>query len=107
MRVRYSGSASGELERIFKYIARENPEAADAVVRRVEAVVARLTLFPATGHSCDIEGVFVAPLVRFPYALYYKVEGDDLLVLHVHHSARHTPDSLKLPRSLVVEARVS
>ena len=33
----------------------------EAVVKRVEQVVARLALFPGTGHSSDVAGVLVAP----------------------------------------------
>lgn len=88
MRVRYSENASGELHRILEYIAQENPTAAEAVARRIGAVIDRLALFPGTGHSCDIEGVLVAPLVRFPYSIYYTVEHGELLILHVQHGAR-------------------
>lgn len=91
MRVRYTENATAEITRIFEYIARNNPAAANAVVRRVEAVVARLVVFPGTGHPCDQADVLVAPLVRFPYSIYYKVEGDALLILHVHHGARRPP----------------
>jgi toxin ParE1/3/4 len=91
VRVRYTENATAELARIFEYIARDNPSAADAVVRRVEEVAIRLAMFPGTGHACDTAGVLVAPLVRFPYAIYYKVEGDELLILHVHHGARRQP----------------
>jgi len=65
--------------------------AAEAVVRRVEEVAARLAMFPGTGHSSDAADVLVAPLVRFPYSIYYKVEGEELLILHVHHGARRQP----------------
>jgi plasmid stabilization system protein ParE len=91
VRVRYSESASADLAEIFAYIARDNPKAANAVVRRVEEVVSRLALFPGTGHGCDLAGIFVAPLVRFPYTIYYAVERGELMILHVRHGARRPP----------------
>ncbi len=91
MKVRYTENASAEISRIFEYIARENPSAADAIVRRLENVLAKLVLFPHMGRTCDIPGVFVVPLGRYPYAVYYTIEDDELIVLHVHHGARLPP----------------
>lgn len=91
MRIRYSLNASMDLAEIFAYIASDNPKAASAVVGRVQEVVARLALFPGSGHLSDVPGVRIAPLIRFPYSVYYAVEGDELLVLHIRHGARRTP----------------
>jgi toxin ParE1/3/4 len=65
MRVRYSRNARADLAEMFAYIAKDNPVAAAAVVRRVEEVVTRLALFPGTGHGSDVAGVRVVPMVRF------------------------------------------
>lgn len=91
MRVRYTENALVELRRIVEYIAHDNPPAADAVVQRVEQVASRLAQFPGMGHSCDVSGVLVAPLVRFPYSIYYTIDQNDLVILHVHHGARRPP----------------
>jgi plasmid stabilization system protein ParE len=91
VRVRYTQNASAELNRIVEYIARDNPSAASAVVLRIEQVAARLALFPGIGHSCNVSGVLVAPLVRFPYSIYYTIDDGDLVILHVHHGARRPP----------------
>jgi toxin ParE1/3/4 len=91
VRVRYTANASAELAAIFTYIARDNPDAADAVVRRVEEVVSRLAVFPRTSHASDVPGIWVAPLVRFPYCVYFKIENEELLILHVYHRARRAP----------------
>jgi len=89
--VRYTHNASVKLTQIFEHVAYDNPSAAAAIVRRVEDVVARLALFPEMGHACDITGVLVVPIVRYPYAIYHAVDGDELIVLHVHHGARRPP----------------
>jgi plasmid stabilization system protein ParE len=91
VRVRYALSATADLADIFAYIARDNPKAAHAVVERVEHVVARLALFPGSSRLSDVLGVRVAPLGRFPYSIFYTVEGDELLILHVRHGARRPP----------------
>ena len=91
MRIRYSLNASTDLAEIFAYIASDNSKTAYAVVERVEEVVARLALFPGSGHPSDVPGVRIAPLVRFPYSIYYTVESGELLILHVRHGARLPP----------------
>jgi len=48
-------------------------------------------MFPGTGHGCDIAGVRIAPLVRFPYAIHYAIEHGELVILHVRHGARRSP----------------
>jgi len=91
VKVRYTANAKAELAAIFAYIARDNPDAADAVVRRVEEIVSRLAAFPQTSHPSDAPSVRVAPLIRFPYSVYFKIENDELLILHVYHGARRPP----------------
>jgi len=91
VKVRYTENASVELTRIFEYISRDNPLAADAIVRRVEDIVAKLAQFPGIGRVSEVAGVFAIPLVRYPYTIYYAVDGGELIVLHVHHGARLPP----------------
>jgi len=93
VRVRYSRRALVRLEDIFAYIARNNPNAAAAVVRRVEA----LALFllgehPAIGRPTDKEGVRVMSVRPYPYILFYKVlaERDEVRILRVRHTARRS-----------------
>ncbi|MBV8977048.1 MAG: type II toxin-antitoxin system RelE/ParE family toxin [Alphaproteobacteria bacterium] len=102
MNVRYSLNATAELSEIFSYIARENPAAARTVVERVEQVVARLALFPGSARLSDVAGVRVAPLVRFPYSIYYKVDAGELLILHIRHGARRPPAFHEQPQPFVL-----
>jgi hypothetical protein len=32
------------------------------------------------------------PVVRYPYKIFYRVAGDTLEVLHIHHAARQAWD---------------
>jgi toxin ParE1/3/4 len=38
------------------------------------------------------EGVRVAPLGRYPYKIFYRVAGDTVEILHIHHAARQPWD---------------
>jgi len=34
-------------------------------------------------------GVRVAPFIRYPYKIFYRVTSGAVEILHVHHAARH------------------
>jgi plasmid stabilization system protein ParE len=63
----------------------------------VDASFAALEKFPemfARVHA-NVRGVIVS---RFPYAVFYQVEGDRVVVLAVLHTARN-PESWPRPRT--------
>ena len=91
MRLRYTRVALRELAEIFSYLSDRNPRAADAVIDRVEEVVAHLLDFPEMGHRTDEPGVRIASLGRYPYLIFYIVEGEEVAVVHVRHAARLKP----------------
>jgi toxin ParE1/3/4 len=35
-----------------------------------------------------MEDIRVVPLVRYPFRIFYQVEQDHILILHIHHAAR-------------------
>jgi toxin ParE1/3/4 len=88
MKVRYSETALRELDEIFAYIYERNRSAAAAVVDRVAAL---LEEFPLAGHTTDEPGVRIMPLVRYPYLVFYAVNGEEIVILHVRHGARLRP----------------
>jgi len=91
MKVRYSETALGELDELFAYIFERDRSAAAAVVERVERLAALLGEFPFVGHDTDEAGVRMVPLVRYPFLIFYAVNGDEVVVLHVRHAARLRP----------------
>ena len=54
MRVRFTATAFAELKEIHDYIAEDNPTAANAVVLRVEQLIARIAEFPLLAHTARI-----------------------------------------------------
>ena len=91
MRVRYSETALVELDQIFAYIFERDRSAAAAVVERVERLAALLGEFPFVGHDTDEAGVRMVPLVRYPFLIFYTVNSDEVVILHVRHAARLQP----------------
>ena len=91
MRVRYTDTALRELDDIFAYIAKNNRAAAASVAGRVEGLIGQLAEFPDMAQETDVAGVRRFPLGRFPYLIYYTVEADEVVILHIRHGARRPP----------------
>lgn len=91
MRVRWTQVAFTELNEIQSYIAKENPTAAKAVVRRIEQAVGRLERFPQMGAATEIPGTRIFPALPFPYLIFYSIEADELIIRNVRHASRRRP----------------
>lgn len=42
-----------------------------------------------------IKPALTLPPTRYPYRIYYAVLGDDVVILHIRHTARSTPEDLR------------
>ncbi len=90
MRVSIRLEADADLDRIFEWIAKDNPRAATDTIRRIRA---KLNLLAATGFA-EIGRRGRDPgtreLIASPYIIVYEVhkECDEIVVLGVFHGAR-------------------
>jgi toxin ParE1/3/4 len=89
MKVVYTTEALADLDGIFDYIANHYPAISGAFENRLHGVIARIARWPESAQEVsDRPGVRVAPLVRYPYKVFYQVSGDRIEVLYIHHAAR-------------------
>ncbi len=88
MRVRYTPRAFSDLDDIRSYISQYNPTAAGKVVALVEKIVTRLSKFPESGQRSDELDTRIAFSARYPYRIYYRNFADEILILHIRHTAR-------------------
>jgi toxin ParE1/3/4 len=90
MRVTFDPAASAELDRIFAWIAKDNPRAAIEIIARIEAKVMRLEVPELTnmGRAGLVDGT--RELLEWPYIIVYQVyeERDEIVVLSVVHGAQ-------------------
>jgi plasmid stabilization system protein ParE len=91
MKVRYSATAITDVDEIATYIEARNPAAAQAVLAAIQGTVERLALVPYSAQETDEPGVRMTPAGRFPYLIFYVVDGDELRVSRVLHGARLRP----------------
>jgi len=93
MRIRWSETALTELDDIFRYIFERSRSSASAVVKRIEGLSSLLTEFPEMGHLTDEANVRVLSVVRYPFLIFYAIDeaADEIVILHVRHSAQDWP----------------
>jgi addiction module RelE/StbE family toxin len=89
MKLRYERGALADLDEIFSYVAKDDPQAAGRLVARIEAAAARIAATPYLGQ------VTRNPRFRrFPvgnYLIVYEVGGDEVVIHYVRHGARRRP----------------
>jgi addiction module RelE/StbE family toxin len=88
MRIRYTQTALAEVDQIFSYIAEHNRSAAIDVRERIERTVDTLAEIPEMAQVANEVGVRRMPITPYPYVIFYTVEANELVVLHVRHGAR-------------------
>ena len=59
----------------------------------MEKIIGGLKDFPEIGQRSDELDVRIILAGRYPYRIYYRVEGDEVLILHIRHTARKAPKS--------------
>ncbi len=90
MRVVFDARALGDIERLFAWIANDNPKAARDMVARIEARVRLLAIpgFAQMGRLGTVEGT--RELVEPPYIVIYEVRETEreIVVVAVMHGVR-------------------
>jgi toxin ParE1/3/4 len=93
MKVVYTEDALNDLDAIADWLIVHHPAVAPAIERRVRRAVANIALWPKSARrSAKYPGVRVRLLGRYPYKIFYRVAGDTLEILHIHHAARQPWD---------------
>lgn len=95
MKLCFTRRSQRDIESIFTYIAADNPTAAQEVENAIRVAALQLTLNPEIGVATDEPGVRRLPLVRYDYAIFYRIKEAEIAVLHVSHGRRLK--SLNLP----------
>ena len=89
MKVVYTDEALRDLDEILAFIASNYPAIAASFVMRLDAVMARIGRWPESAQEIEQRpGVRMAPLVRYPYRVFYQVTTAAVEILHIHHAAR-------------------
>lgn len=93
MKVVYTEDALRDLGAIADWLILHYPAVAPNVERRIRTVVAHIAQWPESSRrAAGRPDVRVVPLGRYPYRIFYRVSGDTVEILHIHHTARQPWD---------------
>lgn len=94
MRIRWLKRALKNLEDEAGYIARDNPQAAEQVVTRIDTAVRMLAIHPGLGREGRVPGTRELVVAHTPYLVPYRVHGQQIEILRVFHASRRWPAQL-------------
>jgi toxin ParE1/3/4 len=96
MRVRYTPRAQNNLEAIYIYLEQRSPAGARSVKDAIERRIRQLADIPYIAPVTEEPGLYELSVTRYPYKIYYRVEGDEVRVVHIRHSSRRPPEVSEL-----------
>ena len=88
MRIRYTRRAFLDREAIFDYLDERSPKGAINVQRAVVRAIRALETYPGLGQRTGVAGVLELVVPRYPYKIYYRIEGEEIWVLHIRDARR-------------------
>jgi plasmid stabilization system protein ParE len=88
MRVRYTPRARSDLQSILQYIDERSPLGARNVKRALQKTIELISEFPEGGRQAGEQHVRVLPAGRYPYLIYWSIEGGEAWIVHIRHARR-------------------
>ena len=89
MKLVLTSLAAAELEEILTFLRAQSPRGAANVEARFEKVFRMISEHPFGSQQVEKRpGVRRAPLVDYPYVIYYRVGDNRVEVLRIRHGAR-------------------
>ncbi len=95
MRLRYTRRALADLEQLLADIALESPLGAKRVQARLQAIIDLLPTYPSIGQVTSRTGMRRLVASPYPYLVFYRADGDEVVIHAVRHGAR---DPRSFPR---------
>jgi len=88
MSTKWTKTALRSADEIASYIAKDNPTRASSFVIELQDAVTKLQLHPGMGRAGRVPGTRELVLHK-NYIAIYRVRGDDVEILRLHHVARN------------------
>jgi plasmid stabilization system protein ParE len=87
MRLKWSGKALDEVERLYDFLAKVNKSAAAQTIQSLVAAPVRLIENPRIGESLDeFAPLEVRRILAGRYEIRYQIENDTIYVLRLWHT---------------------
>ncbi|HZR60045.1 MAG TPA: type II toxin-antitoxin system RelE/ParE family toxin [Xanthobacteraceae bacterium] len=92
MNVVYAPRALRDLQGISAYLVERSPAGASNVLAGIRSSINTLSYFPEIGPLVDDAGHRRMSVPRYPYVIFYRIDADDLFILHIRHTSRRPID---------------
>jgi toxin ParE1/3/4 len=93
MKLRYTESAARELDESVEYLREQAASVARDFADNIEQAIKELLEHPLSAEETEKRDVRRKYVRRFRYAIFYAVdhEANELVLLHIRHTARRWP----------------
>ncbi len=91
MRLRWSGDAAGDLERIADYLFERTPERAAQLMHEIYEAPAALLSFPCRGRPGQKHETREFVVSGLPYIVVYQINVDAINIVRILHGAQKWP----------------
>ena len=88
MKVRHTRRATADLAGVGDYIRERNPAAAINVETAIRSTIGLLADFPKLGRDRPQLDARSLGVPRYPYTIYYRIEGNEVWIVHVRDDRR-------------------
>ncbi|WP_186458374.1 type II toxin-antitoxin system RelE/ParE family toxin [Neorhizobium alkalisoli] len=90
MSVRFTALFSKQIEEALSYVRDRSPSGADSLSQRITEALELLNDQPRSGRPTTKKSIHRLRLSSYPYVIFYRIVGDDALVLRFVHAKRRT-----------------
>lgn len=90
MKIKWTKTALGNLGLVADYIAQDSPQRAKTFIQEIREKTATLVEFPTIGRPGRVIGTREL-VVHKNYIVAYRVRGEDVEIIRVHHVAKRWP----------------
>ena len=88
MIVVYAPRALRDLDAIEHFLKQRSEVGTRNVLATIKRAIGDLERFPRIGIPIDADGRYRMPVARYPYLIFYRLNGDTVYILHIRHAAR-------------------
>ena len=88
MSIKWTRATLASVDEIAGFIAKDNPTRATSFVLELQAAVTQLQAHPGMGRAGRVPGTRELVLHK-NYIAIYRVRGDDVEILRLHHTAQN------------------
>jgi toxin ParE1/3/4 len=92
MNIEYMPRALRDLKEISDYLNERNPAGTRRVLAAIKSSIDTLAIFPGIGRIVDDNEHRRLSIVNYPYVVFYRIAGEDVLIIHTRHTARKPVD---------------